>query len=115
MSVDLKAVAGVLGALLGALGVALLVPMAVALGYGEAEWWGFGATGLGAILIGAGLWATYRPRDELRVREGFAIVALAWGVLSLVGALPWVITGVLASYTDAFFEVMSGFTTTGAT
>ena len=66
-------------------------------------------------MLGGVLWWRLRPKAELRVREGFAIVALAWLVLSLVGAVPWVVTGVLAEFTDAFFEVMSGFTTTGAT
>jgi len=115
MVLDLKAVVGVLGALLFALGIALLAPMGVALFYGEPEWWGFGVAAVGALAIGAMAWVIYRPKDELRIREGFAIVALAWFVLSLVGALPFVITGVLGSYTDAFFETMSGFTTTGAT
>ena len=115
MVLDLKAVVGVLGALLFALGIALLAPMGVALFYGEPEWWGFGATAVGALATGALAWAIYRPKEELRIREGFAIVALAWFVLSLVGALPFVITGVLGSYTNAFFETMSGFTTTGAT
>ncbi len=49
------------------------------------------------------------------MRDGFAIVALAWLVLSLIGALPFVLGGVLDSFTDAFFETMSAFTTTGAT
>jgi trk system potassium uptake protein TrkH len=115
MILDWKAVAGVLGALLCALGVALLAPLGVALFYGEAEWWGFGAAAAGALALGGALWWRLRPTEELRVREGFAIVALAWLVLSLVGAVPWVATGVLTEYTDAFFEVMSGFTTTGAT
>ncbi len=57
----------------------------------------------------------YRPRNELRVREGFAVVTFSWVVLSLLGALPFVLGGVLDNYTDAFFETMSGFTTTGAT
>ncbi|MEM1053998.1 MAG: TrkH family potassium uptake protein [Bacteroidota bacterium] len=115
MVLDWKAVAGILGALLLALGVALLAPMAVGLAYGEGEWWGFGATAFASAAVGAGLWLACRPKDEIRVREGFAVVALAWWVLSLVGAVPWVLTGVLDSYSDAFFEVMSGFTTTGAT
>ena len=115
MVLDLKAVVGVLGALLFALGIALLAPMGVALFYGEPQWWGFGVTAVGALAGGATAWVIYRPKDELRIREGFAIVALVWFVLSLVGALPFVITGVLGSYTDAFFETMSGFTTTGAT
>lgn len=115
MVIDLKAIAGVLGALLFALGVSLLAPMAVALTYGEAEWWGFGVVALGSLLVGGLAWALFRPQGELRIREGFTIVALSWLVLSLVGALPMVITGILAEYSDAFFETMSGFTTTGAT
>ncbi|MDT0632820.1 potassium transporter TrkG [Rubrivirga sp. S365] len=115
MIIDWKAVVGVLGVLLVALGVSLVAPAVVSLAYGEAEWWGFAATAAASLVGGGALWWAFRPQQELRVREGFAIVALAWLVLSLVGALPWVITGVLAGYTDAFFEVMSGFTTTGAT
>lgn len=115
MVLNLKAVAGVLGALMFALGLSLLAPMAVSLFYGEAEWWGFGVVALGAMALGGTSWALFRPKDELRIRDGFAIVALAWFVLSLVGALPFVITGVLTEYSDAFFETMSGFTTTGAT
>ena len=112
---DWKAIAGILGVLLAALGVTLVAPALVGLAYGEPEWWAFGATAVGSVVVGAGLWVGFKPEDELRVREGFAIVALAWFVLSLVGALPWVMTGVLTEFADAFFEVMSGFTTTGAT
>ncbi|MEM8558348.1 MAG: potassium transporter TrkG [Bacteroidota bacterium] len=115
MRLNVSAVVGVLGALLGALGVALLAPMGVALYYGEAEWWGFGVTALVAGGGGAGLWFTNRPQREIQIRDGFAIVALAWIVMALVGAVPFVLTGVLDSYTDAFFETISGFTTTGAT
>ncbi len=117
MILNLKAVVGVLGALVFFLGVTLLAPMLVALGYGEAAWWSFGATALASLVVGGGAyWVWGRNASEgLRVREGFAIVALAWLVLSLVGALPFVLGGVLGSYTDAFFETMSGFTTTGAT
>ncbi|MDX1420201.1 MAG: potassium transporter TrkG [Rubricoccaceae bacterium] len=114
MLLDLKAVVGVLGALLCALGVGLLAPMGVALGYGEDVWWSFAVTALASLGAGGAVWVAFRPTRELRVREGFAIVATAWFVLSLVGALPWVMTGTLG-LTDAFFETMSGFTTTGAT
>jgi trk system potassium uptake protein TrkH len=55
-----------------------------------------------------------RPR-ELSVREGFLIVSLAWVLMSFLGALPFVVSGHVPSITDAFFETMSGFTTTGAT
>ncbi len=58
----------------------------------------------------------FKPRDKkLYQREGLVICALSWIVLSLVGALPFVMTGVVPSYIDALFETVSGFTTTGST
>ena len=118
MVLNLKAIVGTLGALLFFLGIALLLPMVVGLIYGEVSWWSFGVTALVAMGLGGGAWFYGGGRakaQDLRVREGFAIVALAWFVLSLIGGLPFVLGGVLGSYTDAFFETMSGFTTTGAT
>lgn len=53
-------------------------------------------------------------RDELRIREGFAIVTFAWLLFSLFGSLPYVLTGAIPNVTDALFETVSGFTTTGA-
>lgn len=56
-----------------------------------------------------------RPkRQELFAREGFAIVGISWLLMSLLGALPFVINGDIPSYVDAVFETASGFTTTGA-
>ncbi len=55
------------------------------------------------------------PRTEIGLREGFVIVTAAWVLFSAFGALPFYFAGMLPSYTDAYFEAMSGFTTTGAT
>lgn len=116
MRINITAVLGILGALLFAVGVALLLPMVVGLLYGEeASWRAFGTTSLIAMTVGGLSWYTMKPEEELRIREGFAIVALAWFVVSLIGALPFTMAGVLESYSDAFFETMSGVTTTGAT
>ncbi len=52
---------------------------------------------------------------DIYAREGFVSVALAWVLMSAVGALPFVFSGEIPSYVDAFFEIVSGFTTTGAT
>ena len=52
---------------------------------------------------------------DLRAREGFAVVGLSWVLMSLFGALPFVFSGMLPNYVDAFFEAVSGFTTTGST
>lgn len=57
---------------------------------------------------------TRNHKKEIRTRDGYVVVSLGWVVLSLFGALPFVIHGSIPSYTDAFFETMSGFTTTGA-
>jgi len=116
MVLNLKAVASTLGALLFFLGIALLIPMGVGLWYGEASWWSFAVSAMIALVIGGGAWRLLgREEAELRVRDGFAIVSLAWLVLSLMGGVPFVMGGVLETFTDAFFETMSGFTTTGAT
>ena len=112
---DVRPIVGILGALLFFLGAALLLPMAVGLIYGESTWWAFGVSALIGFSVGGAAWWFFRPTEEFGVREGFVIVALAWAVLSMLGAAPFVIAGVLGSYTDAFFETMSGLTTTGAT
>ena len=52
--------------------------------------------------------------EELGIREAFAVVGLSWVIASAVGALPYLFSGALSSYTDAFFESISGFTATGA-
>lgn len=72
-----------------------------------------------AILIAAvagGLLYLAKPAKKVfYAKEGFAIVALSWILLSAVGAIPFVLTGATPNYIDAFFETVSGFTTTGAT
>jgi len=69
------------------------------------------------ITLGAALWLPLRNyQRELRTREGFIIVALFWVVFSALGSIPFMLSHSLSmSFTDAFFESMSGFTTTGAT
>ncbi|MFW5972724.1 MAG: TrkH family potassium uptake protein [Bacteroidota bacterium] len=116
MLLNVRAVAGTLAALLFFLGIALLAPAFVGLVYREPAGWSFLSTSIISLLVGGVGWIRLkRAIDQVQVREGFAIVALAWFVLSLVGAIPFMTTGILPSLTDAFFETMSGFTTTGAT
>lgn len=94
----------------------LTLPMVVSLIYGE-----FGS--MLAFLISAGisivlgllLRFTARPGTKvIYAKEGFAIVSYAWLLMAAIGALPFVIEGAIPSYFDAFFETVSGFTTTGA-
>lgn len=103
-----------IGQILLAEAVMLLLPVFVALYYGESGWREFIITaGIAAAL---GLVLTFsKPKNRLiYAREGFAIVALAWVVLSLIGSLPFYISGEIPRFVDALFETVSGFTTTGS-
>ncbi|MBO5321520.1 MAG: TrkH family potassium uptake protein [Clostridia bacterium] len=69
------------------------------------------------LCLGVGLLLSLigKPRDKvIFAKEGFVIVALAWIIMSALGALPFVISGEIPEFVDAFFETVSGFTTTGA-
>jgi trk system potassium uptake protein TrkH len=72
---------------------------------------------MATFVFGLTSWLATRSRfnRDLRPKEGFAIVTLAWTAFSLFGALPYMIAGAIPSFTNAFFETMSGFSTTGAT
>jgi trk system potassium uptake protein TrkH len=113
--IDIRLVSGILGGLIFFLGSSMVIPAIIALIYGEPSWSAFLITAGGAMALGAGFFWAFRPREELRMREAFLIVTLAWFLGSLVGAFPFVISGALESYTDAVFEAMSGLSTTGAT
>lgn len=68
-----------------------------------------------ALAAGFGLTFISRPGNKLIfAKEGFVIVALSWILMSVIGALPFVISGEIPNFFDAFFEIVSGFTTTGA-
>jgi len=113
--IDISLVSGVLGGLIFFLGASMILPILISLIYGEATWSAFLVTGLGSMSVGAGFFWAFRPREELRMREAFLIVTLAWFIGSLVSAFPFIISGALDSYTDSVFEAMSGLSTTGAT
>ena len=101
-----------LGRTLQVEGLALLLPLAVALGYGEPIR-PFLLTVV-PLLIGGGLLARLRARPDFYAREGFAVVGLIWIALSLCGALPYWFSGQVGGYVDCLFETVSGLTTTGA-
>ena len=72
-------------------------------------------SGLIIILIGvSSMVYTRNHKKEMNKREGYIVVAFGWVVMALSGTLPYIFTDVIPSFTDAFFETMSGFTTTGA-
>ncbi len=109
------AIQRLLGLLVAFFSLAMLPPMAVALFTDDGQFSVFGITFL--ITLGSGLIAWYpvrRDRSEMRTRDGFLVVALFWTVLGFFGSVPLML-GPHLSLTDAVFESVSGFTTTGAT
>ena len=105
-----------LGALLLIEAAAMAPALVIALIYGDGD---AKAIGYGILInIAAGCALTFLPGHErdshLRLKEGFIITALGWIFLGLFGALPFMISGIIPRFEDAFFETVSGLTTTGA-
>ncbi len=115
--IDFRPVAYIIGLLVGALGVAMLAPMAADLIGGDENWRAFGLAGFLTMLFGgvAALGCFQSRRGGLTIQQTFLLTVLSWLVLPIFGALPFVIGAPGVSYTDAFFEAMSGLTTTGST
>ncbi len=92
----------------------MLMPMLTALFFLETEGLHFAAVAVFCLAAGL-LMKRKKPQNkQLYAREGFVIVALCWIILSLFGAIPLYTTGCVTSFVDALFEIVSGFTTTGA-
>ena len=113
---NVKAVFNTLGKIAVVEGVLLVLPLIVSLIYSE-----FFSAAIFALTIafaaavgGILTLLTQRHSHVIYAKEGFTIVAGAWILISLIGALPFKLSGNIPSYIDAFFETVSGFTTTGA-
>jgi trk system potassium uptake protein TrkH len=109
-------VANVLGALLMAFAVTYLLPIATSLIYDDGTAIAFVLAMLIDFAAGYVLWlATRRHRRDLRPRDGYLLVTLGWLLMAAAASIPLLIALPRLSYTDAFFETMSGLTTTGST
>ncbi len=113
----IKLVFRITGRVLFVEAAAMLLPLLVSILYGQNDAHAF-LISIG-VTAGAGLLMIMLTRGDrqknLQAREGFAIVAATWIMLSLFGALPFMISGAIPNLGDALFETISGFTTTGAT
>ncbi len=98
------------------LALLLVIPTLLAVIHGEGSWWALLTTIGISFVIGMTLVLAVRPKSKaIFSKEGLIIVALSWIYVSAIGALPFVISGAIPNYIDAFFETCSGFSTTGAT
>ncbi len=110
-----KMMAYTLGWVLNIEAVCLLLSAVVALIYGEIFYLKYIALCI-ALCLAFGIAMTCRAPENKAMysKEGFVTVALSWIIISIFGALPFYLSGAIPSYADAFFETVSGFTTTGA-
>jgi len=116
---NLPVVSRILGMLLGMFSLTMIPPMLVSWHFDDGGWLTF-LNGMGVILVAAAVfWLAGKPANsgmDLRLRDGFLIVALFWVVLGVAGSAPLIMSASLnISITDAIFESISGLTTTGAT
>ncbi|MGD9842309.1 MAG: TrkH family potassium uptake protein [Steroidobacteraceae bacterium] len=114
---NLLVVQRILGILLMVFSSTMLIPLGVSLYFQDANQTPFIDSFIGLLITGLLVWWPVRKQHrELRLRDGFVVVALFWVVLSLAGAVPLVLsTNPHIALTNAVFEAVSGFTTTGAT
>lgn len=111
----LRRVAAVVGLLQLVLALSMLLAAGVAAFYGDGDAKGILLAALVTAVVGGVLHKAADLKVDITAREGFAIVTFAWAACSVMGALPFLFTGVLESPVAAVFEAMSGLTTTGAT
>lgn len=112
---NIKMIRYIIGRLLLVESALMLLPFGIALIYGEFAQLHSFLIPMGILAILGALSVAFKPKDQtLKAKDGFVTVGLSWIVLSLFGCLPFVISGLIPNFVDAFFETVSGFTTTGA-
>tara|TARA_Y100000996_G_scaffold229217_1_gene180353 strand:+ start:1315 stop:2784 length:1470 start_codon:yes stop_codon:yes gene_type:complete len=112
---NIKTILNILAAMLVITGLSMLLPALIAFIYGETDLYGHLKSSLICVLLGLPIWVFTRKSKRLNSKDGFAIVSFAWITVALAGSLPFYLTGIIPNFTDAWFEAMSGVTTTGAT
>ena len=104
----------ILGWIIGSEGVMMLLPIACAAIYQESVGFYFALVAIVCAVIGFPLTRLKAGNKRFYAREGYVAVALAWIILPLLAAIPYTLSSEIPSYIDAVFEMVSGFTTTGA-
>lgn len=110
-----RAVANMVGRIMIMCAAFFALPLAVNFIYAENLWLSFAAPMAAMALLGLALVRVGKKKKDMYIGEGFLTVTLVWLAISLFGAVPFVFSGAIASPVDAFFETVSGFTTTGST
>lgn len=104
-----------LGMVIGFEGICMIFPLICALFYGESQWYSFLICMVICFIVALVLTFKKPEKKNMYAKEGFVIVSLSWIFMSIIGALPFMLSGVTDRFMYALFEIVSGFTTTGAT
>lgn len=113
---DLRPVFFIIGIMLAVVAAAMALPALVDLASGNADWQVFAASGVVTLFVGVTLALMNRAGGmRLNLRQAFLLTTLSWIVVAAFGALPFVFASLDLRYADAYFEAMSGLTTTGST
>ncbi len=114
--IDLKPVLLAVGILLSTLGAAMLLPALFDAAAGNPDWSVFAASAAVTLFVGVGLTVSNWGRSrELSIKQAFLLTTVSWLALTAFAAIPFAWSSLQLSYTDSFFEAMSGITTTGST
>ncbi len=113
----LRPVFHIIGILLTILGLGMLLPAVADAAVGNPDWTAFVGASAATLAVSGGmvLATSSREPEHFTIKQHFLLTALAWVILTTFGALPFMMSAVKLSFTDAFFEAMSGLSTTGAT
>ena len=101
--------------MLVATGLSMLIPTVISWSFSEPDLSGHLQSMIICIVVGIPFWMITRKSRALNSKDGFAIVSFAWLIVAFAGSLPFYLSGTIPNFTDAWFEAMSGVTTTGAT
>jgi len=110
-----SSIAHVLGTLLIVTGSSMALPLICSLYYNDGDLFSILISGIITIALGLPCWWFFRKNHDLNMKDGFFIAVFGWMLVSALSGLPFMIYGAIPSFTDAFFEMMSGYTTSGAT
>jgi trk system potassium uptake protein TrkH len=115
IGVDVAGALNLVGVLVKWFSLSFLFPAVIALGYGESPW-PFLVGAAAAAAFGLGVERATRGKERVGAREGFLVVSLLWLIVAALAAIPYLLSGEeqLTNFTDAYFESISGFTTTGS-
>ena len=96
-------------------GLSMFIPTVISWSFSEPDLSGHLQSMIICIVVGIPFWMITRKSRALNSKDGFAIVSFAWLIVAFAGSLPFYLSGTIPNFTDAWFEAMSGVTTTGAT